>query len=166
MALPTRSCCTPLFHGNQQVVQLLAPSDLCGGDLVPALSLWEPWASLMAVGAKTIETRSWATRYRGPLLICASKNRSEATLADDSDFGRALGSTQLAFGHAVALVRLYDCEATIWTGAPSGERMFGDYSAGRFAWCTDQRRRLRPFPVRGSQGLFTVRLPDDLEDYE
>lgn len=40
---------------------------------IKALSLWQPWASLIAVGAKRYETRSWPTKYRGPLLICASK---------------------------------------------------------------------------------------------
>lgn len=29
-----------------------------------AISLWQPWASLMAVGAKRYETRSWGTLYR------------------------------------------------------------------------------------------------------
>jgi activating signal cointegrator 1 len=38
-----------------------------------ALSLLQPWASLVAIGAKQIETRSWSTPYRGPLLIHASK---------------------------------------------------------------------------------------------
>jgi hypothetical protein len=38
-----------------------------------ALTLWQPWASLIAVGAKTIETRGWSTSYRGPLAIHASK---------------------------------------------------------------------------------------------
>jgi hypothetical protein len=38
-----------------------------------ALSLTQPWASLVAIGAKRIETRSWGTRYRGPLAIHASK---------------------------------------------------------------------------------------------
>ncbi|NLE60710.1 MAG: ASCH domain-containing protein, partial [Planctomycetes bacterium] len=42
-----------------------------------ALSLWEPWASLMRCGAKTIETRSWYTSYRGPLLICGAKRWSD-----------------------------------------------------------------------------------------
>jgi hypothetical protein len=40
---------------------------------VRALSLWQPWASLVAEGIKTIETRSWGTRHRGPLAIHASK---------------------------------------------------------------------------------------------
>src|SRR4051812_42520238 len=39
---------------------------------VKVLSLTQPWASLVAIGAKQIETRSWRTHYRGPLLIHAS----------------------------------------------------------------------------------------------
>lgn len=38
-----------------------------------ALSLWQPWATLMAYGLKRVETRSWAIRHRGPLLIHAAK---------------------------------------------------------------------------------------------
>uniref|UniRef100_A0A6M3J354 ASCH domain-containing protein n=1 Tax=viral metagenome TaxID=1070528 RepID=A0A6M3J354_9ZZZZ len=34
-----------------------------------AISLWQPWASAMALGWKKIETRSWGTSYRGPPLI-------------------------------------------------------------------------------------------------
>src|SRR5260370_42620635 len=29
----------------------------------------QPWATLIALGAKRIETRSWSTPYRGPLAI-------------------------------------------------------------------------------------------------
>lgn len=37
-----------------------------------ALTLHQPWASLVACGVKTIETRSWSTSYRGPLAIHAA----------------------------------------------------------------------------------------------
>jgi hypothetical protein len=39
------------------------------------ISLLQPWASLSVQGHKGIETRSWATKYRGPLLIHASANK-------------------------------------------------------------------------------------------
>jgi hypothetical protein len=42
-----------------------------------ALTLTQPWATLIAVGAKTIETRSWGTGYRGPLAIHAAKGFGE-----------------------------------------------------------------------------------------
>lgn len=38
-----------------------------------ALTIRQPWASLVALGVKTILTRSWSTRYRGPLAIHAGK---------------------------------------------------------------------------------------------
>lgn len=39
---------------------------------LPALTLWQPYASLVACGAKTIETRGQRTRYRGRIAIHAS----------------------------------------------------------------------------------------------
>lgn len=39
-----------------------------------AITLTQPWATLVAIGAKQIETRSWATSYRGPLAIHAAAN--------------------------------------------------------------------------------------------
>ncbi len=46
-------------------------------DLPPmkALTLHQPWASLIALGVKTIETRGWKTDYRGPLAIHAAKRK-------------------------------------------------------------------------------------------
>ncbi len=38
-----------------------------------AITIWQPWASLLACGAKQYETRSWATSYRGPIAIHAAK---------------------------------------------------------------------------------------------
>lgn len=42
-----------------------------------AITLTQPWATLVAIGAKKIETRSWATGYRGRLAIHAAKGASE-----------------------------------------------------------------------------------------
>lgn len=50
-----------------------------------ALTLYQPYASLIACGVKTIETRSWYTSYRGPLAIHAAKTVPEAW-RDDFDF--------------------------------------------------------------------------------
>lgn len=40
-----------------------------------ALTIRQPWASLIATGVKTIETRSWSTKYRGLLLVHAGMAR-------------------------------------------------------------------------------------------
>lgn len=46
--------------------------DSIAPNAMKALSLLQPWASLIPFLAKGIETRSWATKYRGPLAIHAS----------------------------------------------------------------------------------------------
>ena len=150
-------------------------SEVQPGARVAAISLWEPWATLMAIGAKKIETRSWATRHRGALLICAAvrkNNREMQQLIMDRPFYAALegGLTRLWHGHAVALVDLDQCLSTTpgantWpVGASLSlrglEKSFGDYSPGRFAWITTGLRRLKPFPVKGRQGLFRVTMPE------
>jgi hypothetical protein len=45
--------------------------------MLKAITLLQPWASLLAAGIKTIETRSWNTNHRGPLLIHASQKTDE-----------------------------------------------------------------------------------------
>ena len=88
------------------------------------LSLWEPWATLMALDAKKIETRSWATSYRGWLAIQASKlglsQRDLREICSTRVFRNALGWEHSmlpmsalcgAFprGKITAVVRLVDC---------------------------------------------------------
>lgn len=38
-----------------------------------ALTLTPPWGTLVAIGAKRIETRAWSTNYRGPIAIHQAK---------------------------------------------------------------------------------------------
>ena len=48
------------------------------------LSVRQPWAWLIVHGHKPLENRSWATSYRGPLLIHAAKGMTRAECVDDS----------------------------------------------------------------------------------
>ncbi len=56
------------------------------------ISLHQPWASLVAIGAKQFETRSFATSHRGPLLIHAAKkwNRDLESISLSAPFNEAL----------------------------------------------------------------------------
>lgn len=47
---------------------------------IKGLSLWQPWASLIALKVKTIETRGWSTNYRGTLAIHAAKTPLSKTV--------------------------------------------------------------------------------------
>lgn len=126
-----------------------------------AISLWQPWASAMAAGAKRNETRSWPTNYRGDLLICSAKRQpTRKELPDKELYFQAM---QVPYGMALCVVQLYDCVPTSIFHAPTNrditaeEMEAGDYTAGRYAWLTRNLRTFtRPFPVTGMQGLFDV----------
>lgn len=134
---------------------------------IVALSLTQPWASLMAIGAKKIETRSWSTSYRGLVAIHASKGfpkDAKDLVLHDPDFIRALGHgyiytlDKLPLGAIIAVGKLVDCKPTEVARLTIGgwERIFGDYSEGRYAWIFEDVRRLpEPIPAKGSLGLWT-----------
>ena len=141
-----------------------------------AISLWQPWATLIAIGAKRIETRSWYTNYRGPLAIHASKKWSYelARMCREPYFDPALGvkgysnPDDLPRGCIVATCTLDDCCAIgdqlggcIWLNGnrlplPAyPERAFGDYTPGRWAWMLKNIRPLtEPIPAKGAQGFW------------
>lgn len=49
-------------------------------NFIKAITIWQPWASLLACGAKKYETRSWATKYRGPIAIHAAKKDTHSVM--------------------------------------------------------------------------------------
>src|SRR5579885_3051649 len=93
-----------------------------GRPQVKALTLHEPWATLIARGLKEVETRDWYTSYRGPLAIHAGLRKPSAievsriTFAlgergieppfDVKSFLRGAGPN---FGAIVATCRLVAC---------------------------------------------------------
>lgn len=146
-----------------------------GGVQVKAISVWEPWASLIAMELKRFETRSWSTNYRGPLLICASKFRLTRSQTLEilpgireairpHEFAR-FSYNRLPFGKALCVVDLEQCfcaDKVLWQlGLKATDRnreiVLGDYTFGRFAWkLTNVRRFKEPWPWPGSLGLFNV----------
>lgn len=138
-----------------------------------ALSLLQPWASLVAIGAKLIETRSWYTAYRGPLLIAASQKwtSKQGRLIKAEPFHSTFlqvaqrwsaehGQPRpfpLTLGCILCVVDLTHCvPITSANTPPDPERSFGDYTPGRYAWHMATVRRLeRPVPAKGSLGLWT-----------
>jgi len=82
------------------------------------LTLTQPWATLVAIGAKRIETRSWHTSYRGPLAIHAAKGYPDRGLRFDEPFFMALWRAgirpdmPIPTGAIVAVCTLLDCVPT------------------------------------------------------
>ena len=153
--------------------------------MVKAISLWQPWASLVAVGAKKIETRSWSTNYRGPLAIHAAKkwnlelssmlamwhvqNGLAPLVGKPLDLSRELWSgvkeEHLPRGAVIAICKLVDCIPTddLTQKQIGTDKPFGDFSLGRFGWLLEDVQLLpEPIPETGHQGLWNWTPPEGL----
>lgn len=149
-----------------------------------AVSLWQPWASLIAIGAKPHETRSWATAYRGPIAIHAAvKPAHEMDLATIYACRQAFNLPhekplydylrELPHGAIVATATLTECWRVVKHTATAiilkqsngiGEDkipidepylFFGDYSVGRYILGLAEINALpRPVPAKGRQRIW------------
>ena len=99
-----------------------------------ALSVRQPWADLIAAGRKTIETRTWATRYRGDLLITSEK-------------------------HAIAVVTLTDCRPMTEDDEAAACCELYDRA---YAFVLEDPRAVAPIEVRGQLRIYTA--PVEMED--
>jgi hypothetical protein len=138
------------------------------------LTVRQPWATLIAIGAKQIETRSRKTNYRGLLAIHSSvriSKRDEALITKepfktammrDARPGGSPWEAQelLPCGVILATCRLVKClptEAIRSSLHCTDEWWFGDYSRGRWAWMlSDVRRLVTPIPAKGQLGLWEI----------
>lgn len=129
------------------------------------LTLWQPWATLVALGAKRFETRSWATPYRGLLVIHAAKrfDAQQQFLCRDEMFRDILAAVgyhhpiELPLGRALCTVFMFGTFPTeaLRNQISEQERRFGDWSDGRKAWeFRDVRRFPKPVPIQGAQGMW------------
>lgn len=138
-----------------------------------AISLWQPWASAIAIGAKKIETRGWSTKYRGPLAIHAAKTKDHLGFAERPELmmslaaGFFLNESKITLpyvfplGAIVATCTLEDCIDVKYLNEISDEeRLWGNYDKGRYGWMLSNVRWIEPIPFRGAQGFFIV--PDSV----
>ena len=142
-----------------------------------ALTLTQPWATLVAIGAKRIETRSWSTSYRGLIAIHAAKGfPAEARqLCYEPPFVGILEAagfrlpSDLPVAQIIATAHVMNCyrfdersESIVRSGrvpqltAPS-EADFGDFAPGRFGFLlADVHRLPEPVAARGMLNLWNI----------
>lgn len=146
-----------------------------------AITIWQPWASLVMMGAKQYETRSWQTKHRGPLAIHAGQSRHTVDLIYTNPIIRThyhakhmLDERAIPFSAVLGVVLLMECfevqpagehETTLMrtteknhareTWLKQDESRLGDFTPGRFAWELRVVEIFRsPIRARGSQGLW------------
>ena len=158
----------PVVHLPGKPASNLASSPV--ENSIRAISLWQPWATLVVIGAKTLETRSWPTRYRGPLAIHATKTLPviARTLFRDDPFYSVLVEAgypsveALPLGAVLGTVTVADCISTNKRiTLTAQERAFGDFSPDRYAWTLEDPVRFPvPIEARGGQGVWMWQMPE------
>lgn len=133
-------------------------------EYITAITLWQPWATLVALGMKQYETRAWATYYRGDMAIhAAGKGSFHPTymeLPGIKKYAPDLKIEHLVFGAVLAIVDMTDCieiDQYLIQKISHMEMAFGEWQPGRYAWQFDNRQKLRePLIIRGKQGFWKV----------
>lgn len=119
-----------------------------------ALSLWQPWASLIYDGRKEIETRHWPMLYRGPLAI-------HAAMKVDKEACREFGYDQLMIprGAILCIVAVIGCVRFPHPLAPPDP--YGDFYEGRYGFLLTMKEKFeKPISVKGHQGIWNWERQD------
>lgn len=131
-----------------------------------ALTISQPFASLIASGEKWIENRRWPTSYRGELAIHAGKGLQ---YLDKEELAEYPSSCVIAVAKLAACVtlevirakersderkRLIDGTSRNWSEAARHP-----HAEGPWCWILEDVRIIEHVPMRGAQGLWNVVLP-------
>ena len=133
-----------------------------------AITIKQPWASLIALGEKKFETRSWQTKHRGQIAIHAGKSFDKKAFETFAEVFKEYGIKtvdELPVGAVIGTVNLIDCHKVIneflieaSTTGPNirgREFYFGDYTEGRYAWELSNLQVLaEPVPAKGKLSLW------------
>lgn len=111
-----------------------------------ALSVRQPWASLICSGRKTIELRTWSTKYRGDIVILAGGSPWKG-----GDHGHELGP----MGVSICVVELADVRPFTRDDIPAScvpASLVDDRP--RFSWLLCNPRAVLQKPAKGRLGLY------------
>lgn len=155
---------------------MVAIEDQAYQESIKAITVWQPWATLIALGVKRFETRGWATKYRGSIAIHAGKRididsfrnltinrvlRKHGILSvDDLPTGEVIAIANLKGCHPISLcgdsfASTIDDAGEITHIYENEEFEFGYYAEGRYAWEMTNVRQITPVQAKGQQGLWT-----------
>ena len=110
-----------------------------------ALSIRQPYPWHILYDGKDVENRNWPTRFRGPVLIHASKGVD----LEDRDKVR---EKSMPLGGIVGMMEIVDC-VTDW---------YSDWFYGKYGFVIRNAQPLPFIPCKGALGFF--RVPQEVID--
>jgi len=137
---------------------------------VKALTISQPWASLIASGEKWIENRTWSTNYKGPLAIHAGLGTQYLNKAELKKYpsGCVIAIVDLEACVPLQLARVMNASYARSIKVDDTQRTWLDvarneYAEGPYCWILGNLRKLdEPIPAVGKQGLWEWVQPDVL----
>ena len=122
-----------------------------------ALTLIQPWASLITLGLKHYETRSWKTPYRGRVLIHAGKKLDREFICDLQRTGTLPPTETVPCGVLLGAAEITAMLSTNDFDPGLPESRYGDYSPDRWAWKLENVEAFDiPIACKGMLGLWEV----------
>ena len=125
-----------------------------------AITISQPYASLIASGEKWVENRVWSTTYRGPLAIHAGKGTQYLTLREMEWQGLRcsciVATCDLVACMPIASMRQMARSQKVGkTGLTLGEILDHEHAEGPYCWVLQNIRPMPcPVPCKGAQGLW------------
>jgi len=122
-----------------------------------ALSIKQPWAELILQGRKTIEIRSWNTRYRGYFLTHASKKPDiEAIRVFDFDLERLLCGYIVGYAKLSDVI-IYNSEKEFIKDRDKHLSIHEKTKYPVYGFVLKDIHRIKPIKYKGKLGFFEVR---------
>lgn len=123
-----------------------------------ALTISQPFASLIADGEKFVENRKWGTDYRGPLAIHAGKGTQYLDASELAEYptGCIVAiATLFACMPLESMRRLSRSQVIQASALTIGEVLDHPHTEGPWCWILrDVKKLTMPIPCRGAQGLW------------
>jgi hypothetical protein len=126
-----------------------------------ALTVWQPYASLLMAGIKRYETRIWETNLRGTIVIHAAQRWQADQIALVDKLYDTLPEEQhsvldiLPLGRALGTIDIVDIHPADTLDISPLERMIGIFDKGYFAWEVENPIPFDiPIPHLGKQKLW------------
>jgi hypothetical protein len=128
------------------------------------LSVSQPYADLIAKGRKTIELRTWNTKYRGEFLVHAPNK-----IKKDACKKLGIDETKLLTGAIIGKVEIYDVKKynSVSDLRSDYKRHFAsdEFLHHKYGFLLKNPRILKiPIPYKGSLGFFDVKLDTKISE--
>lgn len=128
------------------------------GDNMKALTIRQPWASLIAENKKLIEIRSWQTHYRGKLYIHAGKGIDKKHL---NEYETIIDIKDMPKGEIIAECIITDCVLIDKKYIDNYNKLNGhrgyllkDNCIGYYGWVLSNIKKIKSIEITGKLSLW------------